>query len=306
MQSSDTVNSQTDPVSSSIPADEKLTKVARRIVRFVLSTATSDKTILSREKLVKCIHEVSKEEGVSRVQFPKVYPIVNELLFDILGYELRGISPKLTRPTDTVPTSSNDQASRQQANRENSYGSRATHFILLNKLPYMPHFSSFKIAQASKTYQDEIVDSQYIGDDMDVASQNTITSKLNVDQDMVMKGLLSVILLTILFSKNNILHSELLDTLETMGVPVDGTDIPILGINIDALLKILERREYIIKFEEQGESETAIALYKIGRRTKHEFDLDSLTLMTRELMGLSDEQSVSLRDDIRKVLGDAY
>ena len=217
-----------------------------------------------------------------------------------------GISPKLARPRDTATSGSNDQASQQQTNKESLYNPRATHFILLNKLPYMPCFSSFKIAQANKTYRDEIVEGQYIGDDMDVASENTITSKLNVDQNMVMKGLLSVILLTILFSKNNILHSELLDTLETMGVPVDGTDIPILGINIDALLRILERREYIIKFEERGESETAIALYKIGRRTKNEFDLDSLTLMTRELMGLSDEQSVSLRDDLRKVLGDAY
>ena len=90
MQHPDTNDSQTNPVSPSIPTDEKLTKIARRVVRFILSTATSERTIFSREKLVKCIHEVSKEEGVSKVQFPKVYPIVNQLFYDVLGYELRG------------------------------------------------------------------------------------------------------------------------------------------------------------------------------------------------------------------------
>ncbi|CCC70731.1 hypothetical protein NCAS_0F02470 [Naumovozyma castellii] len=280
--------------------DNKKVIVARKAVRYILSTAESQNTIISDAKLKKTLAEMYKEENVGKtISFNTMFIEINKILGDVYGYELKGLQAKIAaNATKSTQSKSKDLIE--------FIDSRAKHFILLNKMPYLNNFDEFKLLQSIRTYEDLIVNGEYVGDDMGLESSNTLESKLNVDQDLVFKGLLSVVLCAIIFSKNNILHQELLTHLEKFGVPTDGNRIPVINWNIDELMKILERREYVTKMEEKSDVAGEVILYRIGRRTQVEFDLDSLTALVKEVTGLDGPQAEGIREDVKKSVGDAY
>ena len=267
--------------------------VARRAVRFVLANTESQNTIISRARLQNAIRDAAVEEHSQKSNFFQVYQDINAILGDVFGYELRGI---LSRNANSSGGIAMDE----------SEGSKAQSFILLNKMRYIAGFEEFKVAQQSQSFNDMIINGAYIGAEMDTPSNFTLKNKLSTDQDMVFKGILSVVLCIVLFSKNNILHQELLKGLGKFGIPTDGSHINILNYSIDDLLKILERKEYISKLEEKSDIEGDVVMYRVGRRTKAEFDLDALVNLVRTLLGLPEDQLPDLKGDIAKSIGDSY
>ncbi|KAK5963133.1 Smc5-Smc6 complex subunit NSE3 PWA37_004836 [Arxiozyma heterogenica] len=279
-----------------IYGNSKLVIVARSAVRFLLSQAESSNNVITKTRLQNVIKEVSRKENCPRYTFKQVYEVINFILMDIFGYTLHALPPK---PNFQKNNKSNGST-------EDKTGYKADHFILLNKLPHAPTFNEFKLLQNIRIYDETIIDEEYMGNDMSLPSNNTLENKLSVNQDTVMHGLIGVTLTIILFSKNNILHQELMNRLNTFGVPTDGTRIPILNWTIDEFLKMLEKREYIVKLEEKSDLEEESILYRIGRRTQAEFTLENLTAMVREITGLDSQQAPSLMDDIKLTIGDAY
>lgn len=277
----------------------KTTLVARKVVRFILSNIESQNTILSRNRLQNVIREVSQQENCVRVSFTLLFDEINKILRDVYGYELRGLPPRFSG--STVASSAG-----QTTGLDEQSNAKAQHFIVLNDMPFIASLDNFKLGQSVKTYEELIVNGEYVGDDMSFESENTVNTKLNVDQDLALKGLLSVILCIILFSKNNILQGELTKYLEAFGVPIDGSKIPILKLSIEELLKLLDRLEYIVKLEEKSDMEGDTVSYRIGRRTQAEFELDSLVTLVQEVMGLSEGQYSTLKEDIEKSIADSY
>lgn len=275
----------------------KIVVVARAAIRFLLSQAEASNTVITRSKLQSVIKDISRKENCSRFPFKQMYEVINMILMDIYGYTLHALPPR-------------SNGHRNQANAvasmEEKSGHRSDHFILLKKLPVARHFDEFQTAENSNVYGEMIVNEEYVGDDMSLPSNNTLENRLSVDQDMVMQGLLGVTLTIILFSKNNILHQELMNKLKSFGVPTDGTRIPILNWTIDEYLKMIEKGEYIVKLEEKSDLEEESIVYCIGRRTQAEFTLENLTGMVREITGLDLQQAPTLMEDIQLSIGDAY
>ena len=296
MMSDTEVSFQPETPTIDIYGTSKLVIVARSAVRFLLSLKESYNNVITRTRLQNVIKEVSRRENCPRFTFKQIYEVINLILMDIYGYTLHALPPKPNFQKNNKLDDSN----------EDKKGHRAEHFILLNKLPDAPNFNEFKLLQNIHVYDETVIDEEYMGNDMSLPSNNTLENKLSVDQDTVMHGLIGVTLIIILFSKNNILHQELMNKLNTFGVPTDGTKIPILNWTIEEFLKMLERREYIIKLEEKSDLEEESILYRIGRRTQAEFTLENLTAMVREITGLDSQQAPSLIDDIKLSIGDAY
>ncbi|CCD24055.1 Smc5-Smc6 complex subunit NSE3 NDAI_0C03950 [Naumovozyma dairenensis CBS 421] len=285
----------------------KTNTVAIMAVRYLLSSAESQNTIITQSKLKTVLRDIYSQQKISNIPFNKVFAEINNILGDVYGYELKGLPSKIV---NNNVTNSNNNSNKNPGNRtkevEEALGYRATCYILVNKMPYLKNFDEFKLLQSIRTYEDLVVDGQYVGDDVGLENLNTLENKLSVDQDLVFKGLLSVILCIVLFSKNNILHQELLSALEKFGVPTDGTKIPILKWSIDDLMKNLEKKEYLVKLEEKSDIEGSLILYRIGRRTQAEFGLDSLLMLVQEIMNLDGPEAEGLKEDIQKSIGDAY
>lgn len=284
--------------------EDKSVVIARRLVRYILAYAESQNTIMNRERLSKALRDFYKEENSKSVPFSIIFEHVNQILFDTYGYELRGISSKAKTSGNLITSGNNSNES--EIVDEPQLGAKATHFILLNKLPYLKNFDEFKLEQSIDNYNEMVDQDEYLGDDMERASLNTLENKLGTDQEFAFNGITLIVLCIILFSKNNVLHQELVSYIKSFGVPIDGTDIPILKCSLDELLKTLEKKEYIVKLEETSDIEGSVVMYRIGRRTKYEFDIKSLIRLVEEVMGLSSEQSETLKADIQKTIGDAY
>lgn len=283
--------------------------VARKVVRYILSRGESQNSIITRTKLQSVIHDAAQEENVTKLSFSKMFMDINTILDNIYGFQLTGLPSKNSISTggnnnNTTATNNNNTSANKLM--DEPLGHRSQRFILLNNAPYLKSFDDFKLLQSIRTYEELVVNGEYVGDDIGLESSNTLESKLSTDQDLAYKGILTVILCIIFFSKNNILHQELIKILETFGIPSDGSKIPILNSTIDDLIKALERREYIIKLEEKSDTDGEVISYRIGRRTQAEFGLGSLEILVQEIMGLEEEQARSLRDDIVKSVGDSY
>ncbi|CAL9734556.1 non-structural maintenance of chromosome element 3 [Monosporozyma servazzii] len=275
----------------------KIVVVARSAIRFLLSQAEASNTVITRSKLQSVIKDISRKENCSRFPFKEMYDVINMILMDIYGYYLHALPPRSTgQRNQTNPVTSTEE----------NPSHRSDHFILLKKLPAAHNFDKFKSIQNSSVYGETIVNEEYVGDDMSLPSNSTLGNRLGVDQDMVMQGLLGVTLTIILFSKNNILHQELMNKLKSFGIPIDGTRIPILNLTIDEFLKVIERGEYIVKLAEKSDLEEESIVYSVGRRTQAEFPLESLTGMVREITGLDSQQAPTLMEDIQLSIGDAY
>ncbi|CAI4057104.1 hypothetical protein SUVZ_02G4010 [Saccharomyces uvarum] len=282
--------------------------VAKKVVRYILSRGESQNSIITRTKLQSVIHDAAQEENVTKLSFSKMFMDINTILDNIYGFQLTGLPSKNSINTggnnnNNTATNSNNNANKVM---DEPLGHRSQRFILLNNAPYLKEFDDFKLLQTIRTYEELIVNGEYVGDDIGLESSNTLESKLGTDQDLAYKGILTVILCIIFFSKNNILHQELIKVLESFGIPSDGSKIPILNSTIDDLIKALERREYIIKLEEKSDTDGEVISYRIGRRTQAEFGLGSLEILVQEIMGLGEEQARSLHDDIVKSIGDSY
>ncbi|CAL9729753.1 non-structural maintenance of chromosome element 3 [Monosporozyma unispora] len=287
--------SETDSVD--IYGTSKIVVVARAAIRFLLSQTEASNNVITRQRLQTVIKEASKRENSPAFQFKKLYEIINMILMDVYRYHLHALPPKLNpQKVNANPTNANKDKS----------GFRADHFILIKKLPHAQSFDEFKLLQNISMYDEKIVNEEYIGDDMSLPSNNTLENQLSVDQDTVMQGLLGVTLTIILFSKNNILHEELMLKLKSFGVPIDGTRIPIIDLTIEEFIKTIEKGEYIVKIEEKSDLEADSILYRIGRRTQVEFTLENLTGMIREITGLDEKQAPTLMEDIQLSIGDAY
>ncbi|SMN20824.1 similar to Saccharomyces cerevisiae YDR288W NSE3 Essential subunit of the Mms21-Smc5-Smc6 complex [Maudiozyma saulgeensis] len=301
--------------------ESKIAIITIRLTRYILAHSESQNTIISRDKLLKTLRDFYKEENCRPVVFAVIFDQVNQVLSETYGYELRGIEAKsktakgkaqdnsgsMTQgggdPSSISGTTVTDAATP-------SLGAKATHFILLNKLAYLSHFENFKLDQTIGLYNDTIDQDEYIGDDMSRSNVNTLESRLGVDQEMALQGITCLFLCIILFSKNNILHQEIIVYLSKFGIPVDGTEIPIIGMSLDDFIKHIEKKEYIVKLEEKptgndnSSNMTGITIYRIGRRTKYEFDVSSLVKMLEQIMGITVDNT--LLEDIKKSVGNAY
>ncbi|EJS42264.1 nse3p [Saccharomyces arboricola H-6] len=275
--------------------------VARRVVRYILSKGESQNSILTRTKLQSVIHDAAQEENVTKLSFSKMFMDINAILNNVYGFQLTGLPSK-----NSISTGNNNNNNNTNKTADEPLGHRAQRFILLNDIPFSKDFNDLKLSQSIRTYEEQIVNGEYIGDDIGLESSNTLENKLSTDQDLVYKGVLSVTLCIIFFSRNNILHQELVKFLETFGIPSDGTKIPILNTTVDDVIKLFEKREYITKLEEKSDTDGDVIAYRIGRRTQAEFGLRSLEKLVQEVMGLEEEQSKSLHDDIAKSIGDSY
>ncbi|CAB4254946.1 similar to Saccharomyces cerevisiae YDR288W NSE3 Essential subunit of the Mms21-Smc5-Smc6 complex [Maudiozyma barnettii] len=298
--------------------DVKLSIVTIRLTRFILAHSVSQNTIISRDKLLKTLRELYKEENCRPVGFATIFEQVNQMLSDTYGYEFRGIEAK--SKTNKVKAHDNNGSGTQVGGESAmtsvtdtasaSLGAKATHFILLNKLLYMSHFENFKLDQTIALYNDTIDQDEYVGDDMSRGNVNTLESRLGVDQEMALQGITCLFICIILFSNNNILHQEIIVYLNKFGIPVDGTEIPIIGMSLDDFIKHIEKKEYIVRLEEKPTGNDAasntvgITLYRIGRRTKYEFDVSSLVQMLEQMMGITVDST--LLEDIKKSVADAY
>lgn len=256
--------------------DTKAVAVARRVVRFLLSRTESQSTIISKNALQNVIRDISRQENCERVPFDVLIQQVSKILEDVFGYELQRL-----------------------ADGGNST-SKAQRYILLNTLKPLPGVNELLIDMSQRAYE------HYVAMDQNsTPCRNTLDNDLH-DEDLAFKGVLSVVLCIILFSKNHILQQELLSHLESFGIPIDGTKIPILNCTIDELLKTMDKREYLSKIQDSSDIQGETISYRIGKRTQSEFGLDSLVLLVQSVMGLSKDQYPSLKDDIAKNIADSY
>lgn len=269
----------------------KPTLVARRLARIVLSVAESQNTIIGRARLQKITKEICESEEYGTVKFSQVFEELNVILTGVYGFALEPLPARMGGTAHPQHESSTARAQR---------------YILLNKNEPNTSLDDFMLAQSEYTYMQAIQDGEYVGDRLGLESTNTVCNKPGNDQDQALKGLLTIIICIILFSKNNILQQELFEHLLKFGVPIDGTPIPIINMSVLELLKTLDKLEYISGYQERPDLELETVIYRIGRKTQAEFPLESLVLLIRRVMGITERQSPNLRQDIQKHIADAY
>lgn len=303
-------------MSDSEPEDnEKLRAVAKHVVRHVLSLSESQSTIISRAKLSTLIREVSAENNrVAR--FNVVYNEMNALLLDTFGYRLWGLPSKSQKnpKTKRKPGASSRDLTPETANvdLENTalpdLGDKAQFFMLVSSLSTAPRpFRELLMQEGSSLYEKRIVDESYIGDDPTLLPRDAYEVAVSTDQDLVARGLTSVVLTLVLFSRNNILHQELIQNMQKFGVSGEGQSIPVLNLTLSEFLKALVKREYLQQLEEHSsDGAQDVIFYRLGRRAQVEFDKKSLLTMCCEIMQVDAVQLPNLEKSIEMSIGDAY
>lgn len=276
-------------------ASNRAASVACKVVRFVLSACESQNTIIGKNRLQSLAKDVAHQENCSRIPFTQLLDQVNGILRDIYGYELVGLPPKHAMT---------GRSSSPKKVGEDKTGSKASRFILINSMPLLTELEDLRLEQSSTLYKGFILNEDRFQDNLN--GINTIDNALETHQDLVFKGLLTLVISIILFSKNNILQLELFNHMKSYGIPTDGSRIPVLNWTIDEFIKSLDRKEYILKLEENSEVEGDIISYRIGRRTQQEFGIDALIKMVRQVLGLDKGLISHLREDIKKSIGDSY
>lgn len=273
-------------------AQEKLIAVSKHMVRYILSVAQAPGALISRKRLQDSFREAKRVQNASRLTFAMLIDEVNKILLDIYGYKLVGVPGK----AESDPSS---------FNRQDEIGSaKASHFVLLNVMPSIPELLDLNLRRSEDRYNEVVNDNEYRAELLgrSVAS----SAPLDADQVIVMDGILSVVLCIVLLSRNNIIHQELVQQLASFGIAIDGTKIPIVDKTIDELLKQFEKSDYLIKNIEHNDVEGELITYRIGRRTRTEFSLDSLVVMISHFMDKTTEELPHLKNQLKKVIGDAY
>ncbi|CAR29766.1 hypothetical protein ZYGR_0AD04500 [Zygosaccharomyces rouxii] len=284
--------------------DDKAVVVARKVVRFILSSCESQNTIIAKGRLQNVAKEYANQENCTRIPFNTLLYEVNSILEDIYGYNLVGLPPKMGPNMATSQNTGNNNSNTNGNNKEDKSATKASRFILLNTMKSIPELDEARLDQSGSLYKSVLRDESYVQENFN--SSSTVGNTLSTHQDLVFKGLLTVVICIIVFSKNNILQQELFGYLESYGVPTDGSKIPILKWNIDDFVKTLDKREYVVRMEQNSDVEGNITSYRIGRRTQQEFGIDALVEMMRQVLGLDVNQTPHLKEDIKKNIGDSY
>lgn len=277
-------------VSASQVDNGKIAQVAQNVVRFIMSNLQGQNSIVSKVRLQNVIKECNRRENNRPTSFKVLFEQINAILDDVYGYQLCGIPPR-----------------NLNKSKEYKLDYRADQFILLNKLPLCTRFNRFQLAFSDQLYDFTIIDEEYIVEDNVLSVDNVMNNNMSNERELCFKGVLTVILCIVLFSKNSILQEELFSFLEQFGIPTDGNKIPILDWTLVELLKVLERKEYIQSQVENTALDLETVLYSIGRRTQWEFNIQSLTQLVMQVMavdGMADAQQWQL--DIQRTVGDAY
>ncbi|CCH60124.1 hypothetical protein TBLA_0C03200 [Henningerozyma blattae CBS 6284] len=314
--SDDSSNSRSNSFLVGLPGDKSMV-VAGQAVRFILSSIESQNTIISRAKLVSILGDARKEQNCSRIPFSKSFEEINFILQDTYGMRLYGLPNKKSNNSTSTQNNKNNNDQKKNINLvENTINesnsiehSKCNQFIVLDELSETsktPKFQELLMTQTQDMYEESIINGEYVTEDMGIENDGTFETSLSNDKDVVFKGVLTIILSIVFYSKNTLLHNELLPLLERFGIPVDGTQIPILDCNIDDLLKTLERREYLAKTVENSSTEGELITYSIGRRTRAEFPADALIRLTQQVLDIEDTEASQLRDEISNSIGDAY
>ncbi|EDO14835.1 hypothetical protein Kpol_364p7 [Vanderwaltozyma polyspora DSM 70294] len=285
--------------SSNSSVNPSVSKISARAVRFILSLVETQNSIINKIRLQKSISQFIKQEDTGKVRFDEVFREINKILWEIYGYELRGIPAKNENEDNQSGVSETQIAS-------SSNSSKYQNFILLNKLKSLDSIEELRFEHGNDMYMDLIEDGSYRGDEIEGGTEYTISNSIGDEIEYVFKGIVLIVISCILFEKNSILDSELLNRLQGFGIPIDGTKIPILKYNVDELLKKMERRGYVSKIEEQSGS-SKILIYMIGKRTMMEFDVESLAKFIQKIFNIEDEQlTQELEDNIKNSIGNAY
>ncbi|QLQ80992.1 hypothetical protein HG537_0E03470 [Torulaspora globosa] len=266
--------------------DVKITLVAGKLVRFIMSVAESQNTTISRGRLQKRAKEICEKEECGSVPFKEVLKKADRMLDDIYGYELKSLPPRSGTQDHTA--------------------SKAQHYILLDKKKPIATLDELVFSHQVTNYMRTIQDGEYIGGKLNYETTNTLANRVGCDADIALKGLLCVVLCIVLFSKNHILQQELCEQLQTFGVPTDGSNIPIINMTFQDLLRLFEKQEYLIKEVERSGPELEVEIYRIGRRTQVEFPLESLVQLVMELIDVTDDQVPNLTQDIQRNIADSY
>ncbi|GAV56148.1 hypothetical protein ZYGR_0BA00540 [Zygosaccharomyces rouxii] len=284
--------------------DDKTVVVSRKVVRFILSNCESQNTIIAKGRLQNVAKEYANQENCTRIPFSTLLSEVNSILEDIYGYNLVGLPPKAGTNMVASQNVGNNTSNANINNKDDKSGTKASRFILLNTMKNISELDEVLLDQSASLYKDVLRDENYVQENFN--SSSTVGNTLSTHQDLIFKGLLTVVICIIVFSKNNILQQELFQYLESYGVPTDGSKIPILNWNIDEFVKTLDKREYVVRMEQNSDIEGNITSYRIGRRTQQEFDIDALVEMMRQVLGLDANQNPHLKEDIKKNIGDSY
>lgn len=284
--------------------DDKTVVVSRKVVRFILSNCESQNTIIARGRLQNVAKEYANQENCTRIPFSTLLSEVNNILEDIYGYKLIGLPPKVGTNMGPSQNVGNSTSNTSDNNKDDKTTTKASRFILLNVMKSIPELDETLLDQSSSLYKSVLGDENGVQENLN--SSDTVGSTLSTHHDLVFKGLLTVVICIIVFSRNNILQQELFQFLESYGVPTDGSKIPILNWNIDEFIKTLDRKEYVVKIEQNSDVEGNITSYRIGRRTQWEFGIDALVEMMRQVLELDASQIPQLKEDIKKNIGDSY
>lgn len=287
--------------------NSKLYKVAYRTVGYVLSVAEQGHTLISRGKLQKTVKLYATAENMTRCPLSDLIVIINEQLDTIYGYELIGIS-------DLKQITSNVKYEHAQKPDKSVKSKDINYFILVNNLKPLKILENFKMQQATEDYIKHIAEPSETG--MDAGSDeenilginNTIKSQYDTRESLILKGVLSVVLCIILFQRNNVLEIDLYQQLQKFGIPENGT-VPILDLSMDDILRAFINQQYVKKLEQSsggGENDGVVVTYHIGKRTRYEFNFDSLVNLIKNIMDLDASKDERLARDIKKALADSY
>ena len=292
--------------------NSKLDNVAYRLVGFILSSTEQGNSVLGRAKLQKAIKQYASNENVVRCPMSDVLLKVNQILDDTYGFELIGVSTNKT-------TSQADQSGRSTPiaiadSTKSIKSSDINYFVLRNKLKPITAVENFKIELAKEAYETFL--SKELGENEDYNSDGeniipqsqinaTLSSDYEIKDSLVLKGILSVMLCIILFSKNNLLERDLYEELKNFGIS-ENNPIPLLDMSIDSVLRIFVNQQYIDKRDQNTETGNVITTYHIGRRTKYEFDFDSVVLLVKEIMDIDVTKEERLKRDVKRALADSY
>lgn len=286
--------------------NSKLFNVACRTVGYVLSVSEQGSSVISRGKLQKAVKTYATAENLSRCPLADLLVVVNEQLNVVFGYELIGISDL------KQSTSSTKLEPQQKLGKDKNLKSKdINYFVLINKLKPLKVLEEFKMQQATEDYIKHIsepYEAEMDGesnDEDELALNNTIKSQFDTRENLIMKGILSVVLCVILFSRNNALEADLYQQLQKFGIPENGT-VPILDISMDDVLKTFINQQYVEKLEQSAETGGVVVTYHIGRRTRYEFDFDSLVSLIKDIMDLDASKDERLTRDIKRALADSY
>lgn len=287
-----------------------LETVGNLMVRFVLAQCESQtgNTVITRSKMLQKLKEIIDEEKVKSIPFSTVYGYVDDKLNEIFEYHLFGVLAKKTDKRSFSQTQ--DEGTPDEANNSvEDAKARGNHFILVRSgMEAIPQrYHKFILDHASAIYRKTVHQVTYIGKEYSASSNPTLDNEIGNNTELALKGIIAITICIVIFSKNNILETELSDQHGKFGISTEGHDIPIIDMNHKDLLNLLVRNNYLTRtVEKAADLGQELAIYSIGKRTLVEFPKESLTKMCQEMLDLDDSQLELIENTVNVLAGDAY